>query len=418
MSKTHDLMGEKSMTSDLNRRHFLKTASLGIMALSMFNSNSHANEKELLKDRIIARRRKRRIIMNNDGNDFAPPWPDNPDKADEFLNKRTTPLVGSQVDSIFYCTGVFNFYKHPSTETELFRGWLGVDPLKIMIDYCKKNKFEIFWSVRMNDTHDSGSSVPLCEWKKEHPEYLVGKRGDKFPYGCNRWSSVNYGLKQVRNKVYRILRDVCTRYDIDGLELDFFRHPVLFKPQMTGEPVTQAQCDKMTGLLLRIRKMTVEMALKKKHPILISIRIPDSVGYCKALGIDLVKWLEEDLLDIIVGGGYFKLEPWENLAELGHKYNVPVYACLVKRRIQSAKEPEGKTEIHIWRGEALNAWRAGVDGLYTFNRFNPRDQIFREIGDPELLETLERVNQTAYVNEDCWSRPETWLKDGRDYMRR
>jgi hypothetical protein len=103
---------------------------------------------------------------------------------------------------------------------------------------------------------------------------------------------------------------------------------------------------------------------------------------------------------------------------LGHKYNVPVYACFVKRRIQSAKEPEGETSIHIWRGEALNAWRAGVDGIYTFNRFNPRDQLFREIGDSELLKTLERVDQTAYVNEDSWSRPETWLKNGRDYMKK
>jgi hypothetical protein len=390
---------------------------MGMMAFTMLDSHSHADEEKLLKNRDIARHRKRRIIMNNDGNDFAPPWPGDPGKASEFLNKRTTPLVGSQVDSIFYCTGIFNFYKHLSRETELFRGWPGVDPLKIMIEYCKKNQFEIFWSMRMNDTHDSGSSVPLCEWKKAHPEYLVGKKGDKFPYGNNRWSSVNYDLPEVRNKVYRILRDVCSRYDVEGLELDFFRHPVLFKPQMTGDPVTQAQCDKMTSLLRRIRKMTVEMGVKKNHPILISIRVPDSVGYCKALGIDLIKWLEEDLIDIIVGGGYFKLEPWENLAALGHKYNVPVYACFVKRRIQSAQNPEGKTEIQIWRGEAFNAWKAGVDGIYTFNRFNPRDRIFREIGDPDLLKTLERADQEAYVNEDCWSRPETWLKDGRKYMK-
>lgn len=406
------------MRNNLNRRHFLKKTGLGMLALTMLDCVSNADEKQLIKDRDIARHRKRRIIMNNDGNDFAPPWPDDPGKASEFLNKRTTPLIGSQVDSIFYCTGVFNFYKHPSRETELFRGLPGVDPLKMMIEYCKKNQFEIFWSMRMNDSHDSGRSVPLCEWKKAHPEYLVGKRDDNFPYGCNRWSSVNYGLQEVRNKVYRILHDICSRYDVEGLELDFFRHPVLFSPQMTGEPVTQAQCDKMTGLLRRIRKMTVEMGLMKQHPILISIRIPDSVDYCKALGIDLIKWLEEDLIDIIVGGGYFKLEPWENLVVLGHKYNVPVYACLVKRRIQSAKEPEGKTAIHIWRGEAFNAWKAGVDGLYTFNRFNPGDQLFREIGDPKLLKNLERIGQTAYVNEDCWSRPETWLKNGRDYIRR
>ena len=70
----------------------------------------------------------------------------------------------------------------------------------------------------MNDTHDSGSSVPLCEWKKAHPEYLVGNRNSNFPYGCNRWSSVNYALQEVRDKVYRILHDTCSRYNIDGIE--------------------------------------------------------------------------------------------------------------------------------------------------------------------------------------------------------
>jgi len=86
---------------------------------------------------------------------------------------------------------------------------------------------------------------------------------------------------------------------------------------------------------------------EKKPTRLIFIRIPDSVGYCRALGIDLVRWLEDDLVDIVTWGGYFKLEVWENLVALGREYKVPVYACFEKRRIQSAKEPEGETAIQI-----------------------------------------------------------------------
>ena len=149
--------------------------------------------------------------------------------------------------------------------------------------------------------------------------------------------------------------------------------------------------------------------------MLIATRIPDSVGYCKALGIDLIAWLEEDLLDIITGGGYFKLEPWENLVMLGKKYNVPVYACFVSRRLMGGGQPEAATAIKIWRGEALNAWKAGISGIYTFNRFDPTDPIFRELGDSTLLETLDRIDQTSYV-ADIWSRPETWLKDGDRYV--
>lgn len=79
-------------------------------------------------------------------------------------------------------------------------------------------------------------------------------------------------------------------------------------------------------------------------------------------------------------------------------------------------QPEAETAIKVWRGEALNAWKAGVDGIYTFNRFNPHDPSFRELGDPDLLETLDRIDQTRYV-ANMWSRPEVWLKNGDKFVK-
>ena len=34
----------------------------------------------------------------------------------------------------------------------------------------------------------------------------------------------------------------------------------------------------------------------------------------------------------------------------------------------------------------------------------------------KLLATLERRDRTAYVNEECWSRPERWVVNGRNYV--
>jgi hypothetical protein len=257
----------------------------------------------------------------------------------------------------------------------------------------------------------------MTDWKRQHPEYLVGKQGTKYPYGCNRWSSVDYGMPEVREKVYRILEDVGTRYEVDGLEMDFFRHPVLFRPQMTGEPVTREHCDMMTDLVRRVRAMADEVGRKRGRPLLLAMRGFDSVGFSKALGIDLERWLGEGLIDILSVGGYFKFEPWGDLAALGDKYDVPVYAVFASRRIMDGGEPGKKTEIEVWRGEALNAWKASVDGIYTFNRFNPNDQVFRELGDPELLATLDRVDQESYVAQ-IWSRPDTWLKNGDHFVKK
>jgi len=358
------------------------------------------DKKELRK---AAAHRKRRIIMNNDGNDSWSKEPEKDKSPENFLSKRTSPLLGSQVDAIFYCTGVFNSYTHHSAETELRamadRGvddWAheliktGRDSLTIMADFCHANGMECFWSMRMNDTHDSADPHLFCQWKKDHPELLMGTKEDKFPYGGRRWSAVNYGLPEVREKVFRILQDVCTRYDVDGLEFDFFRHPVYFKPQMTGDPVTQEHCDMMTDLLRRVRKMVDDEGVRRGRPVMLACRVPDSLGYAKAIGLDVEKWLADDLVDIVSGTCYFHLEPWENLVALGKRYDVPVYAVLSGSRIVSPSAPESKGNIEVWRGEAWRAWEAGVDGIYTFNRFDPKDPIFRELGSTETLKDLPR----------------------------
>ena len=74
----------------------------------------------LKAERKRAAHRQRRMIMNNDGNDTRWPIAGEPRTRETFINKRTAPLVGSHVDSIFYCTGcTFNLYRHHSEESEL-----------------------------------------------------------------------------------------------------------------------------------------------------------------------------------------------------------------------------------------------------------------------------------------------------------
>ena len=372
-----------------------------------------------------ARHRKRRIIMNNDGNDFNTATPEEPKTAENFLSKRTVPLVGYHVDTIFYCTGTFNHYTHRSEETELRDGEemaaryvheltrLGTDSLETMTRFCHGNSMELFWSMRMNDNHDSSRPATVCQWKRDHPDCLMNRTG---PFAPGSWSMLDFAVPEVREKVFRILQDVALRYDIDGVELDFLRHPLYFKAQMKGEPVTQEHCDMMTDLVRRARNMLDEVAEKRGRPMLVAIRVPDSVAYCRAMGLDIVRWLEEKLVDLLTGGGYFKLAPWQNLVTLGHEHDVPVYACLVARRIMAGGGCGEESDLPRWRGEALAAWDAGVDGIYTFNRFNPRDQVLRELGDPELLRSLRRDDRVIYSGSKGYRDPGYWLRDGRMFV--
>ena len=91
---------------------------------------------------------------------------------------------------------------------------------------------------------------------------------------------------------------------------------------------------------------------------------------------------------------------------------VPVYAVLSGSRLVGVNEPERKGEIQIWRAEAMNAWRAGVNGIYTFNRFRPDAAIFRELGNPETIGPFDPA-QAPKPGEAI----EHWLKGGKQFLR-
>lgn len=95
-------------------------------------------------------------------------------------------------------------------------------------------------TVRMNDTHDGSKAEygPILfrdnKLKNEHPEYLLGTIQKPLRHGA--WSAVNFALPDVRDLAFRDIEEVCRNYDIDGIELDFFRHPVFFKSTSRGDP--------------------------------------------------------------------------------------------------------------------------------------------------------------------------------------
>jgi len=360
------------------------------------------SKEEMRQLRKQAAHRQRRIIFNNDGYDRTLAKAATPEGLSEVF---AAPLLDSHVDSIFYCDSYgFNLLAHNSDVSEvclvdnLTKELIeqGTDALEIMVDYCRKHDTEIFWSLRVNDEHDSWGADPLPQFKQDHIDCLFGTKEDPPPHGA--WSGVDYARPEVREQAFRIIQDVCQRYDIDWLELDFFRQLTCFKSAAWGQPVTQEERDMMTELLRQVRTMTEEVAQERGRPLLIAVRVPDCPEFSRALGLDWQQWLEEDLIDILVVGGYFWLRPWEEAVELGHEYDVPVYPCLSGSRVVTADEQRRRSTVRnlpeSYRASAMNVWNSGADGLYVFNfnyRFEPHHPLWRELGNPETLQQLEKV---------------------------
>jgi hypothetical protein len=369
-----------------------------------------------------AAHRPRRMIFNNDGDDVI--YTKKEPTPEALLALRTTPLLGSQVDSIFYSNSMcFGWALHNSAVFPPFTSRedlcrdnampdylrVGLDPIKVMADFGHAHGIEVFWDMRMNDTHDAGLTgygpIMLPQLKKDHPEYLVGAPDKQPPYGT--WSSVNYAVPEVRELCYRFFEEVCQRFDVDGVELDFFRHACFFKSVAWGGEASEEERAMMTDLVRRIRAMTERESLRRGRPILVAIRVPDSVEYSRAIGLDVERWLQEGLVDLLSGTCYFQLNPWEYLIGLGHKYDVPVYPSLSDSRVLSETRFQRRS-LESYRGRAANAWAAGADGIYLFNYFNPNGPIWRELGDPQALKTKDKLYFLTVRN----GPPDSYLKDG------
>ncbi len=177
-----------------------------------------------------------------------------------FLAARTTGLEKTSVDSIFYCTGTTVKFTHMTEKLDLFDwdkdanpdfenpkgrdfGWVTrmhskeLDPLKLIANFAQDHGKSCFWSLRMNDTHDSTFAElrPWAEprWKLENPHLLMHPERQQSKYGWINgpswtWSALDYNHEEVRDRILETVADVAMRYRLEGLELDFTRFPVFF----------------------------------------------------------------------------------------------------------------------------------------------------------------------------------------------
>ena len=382
--------------------------------------------------------RQRRVIFNNDGDDLL--HVDGSATAEKFLSVRTDHAAGTMVDSVFYFsrrpisplyTGAVKVDPLAGRLQELSRQ--GTDDLRLVIEASRKQGIEVFWSMRMNDIHDNAKhESEIAQWKKDHRHVLMGRPEDKerFPPEDPRhiWTFVDYARPEVRDLMVATFKEVLAGYDVDGVDLDFLRHPAFFPETRLFQPVTRPHLEMMTELVGRIRGEVLAASRRRGRPVLMSIRVLPTLAQNRHFGFDIQEWVRRGYLDlIVVGGGYDPFTmPAKDMIDRGDQWGVPVYVCLSSsgfvhsmagRRFYSTdadqwgqSQPEASEEVALrgWRAAAANAWLAGAKGIMTFNLF-PRQpesratrmarRVWKEIGDPETLAFSDKL----YVVENLES---------------
>ena len=212
----------------------------------------------------------------------------------------------------------------------------GVDPLAETVKWCRKNKREAVVSLPVNPRIHGyvkpSSKDPVGEWrtylwpsfKTKNPDALMSP-DDKTPIAVGSKYDVDYGAAKVRDKFVSNAKEILGKYDVDGLMVDFMRYPVFFRNVATGGKADAKDLAAMTQMMQTIAAACKGAATRLGHPVTFCARVPDSVGYCKDVGIDLQAWFDAKLLDAVILGGPFQLNRWNVTGDLARKAGIPYY---------------------------------------------------------------------------------------------
>ena len=360
----------------------------------------------------------KRMIVDNDGGDV---FGCKSGSYEDFIAARLINLPSTGITTLFYTTisSGFSLFTHRTAVGSVRVGQepylpvnrvpemleRGTDCLAYVSRFCREHGIELFWSMRMNDTHDgtgqvySDLSFLQNRFKREHPECLLGT-ADHYPrFGAK--TAVNYGMPLVRELAFGFVKEVLDNYSVDGIHLDFFRHPVFFPTPANGEHATEHEIMLMTDL---IRRIAVEV---HSHGKLLSIRVPDDVPYARFLGLDVEDWLRLGLIDLLCTTGYIQLNDWEYSCRLGHRYHVPVYASLDEIRSSNAGNAASQRNLpEVMRARICDALGQGCDGILCFNYIFDSDlnkpdvrhryELLAEAASPEALPAGSRTFFASY----------------------
>ncbi len=260
-------------------------------------------------------------------------------------------------------------------------------PLTAMAELCREAGLDIFPSVRMNSHYDTDPDTPGGgRFRREHPEALIGKPGETLPEGSLEWgvrTGVDYTHPEVRRHMAGVICELFERFDVDGVELDFMRHPTFF-PLESG----YANRHLMTDLVRHVKGRMAAVGAGRGRRIDLAVRVPPTLSNANRIGLDVAAWMAEGLVDIVIAGGGFI--PFETavgeFVEAAEGSGCLVYGCI--ERLRPALDDE------VIRAIAAHHYEAGASGIYLFNYFSKppewKRRMFAELADPAALARLDK----------------------------
>jgi hypothetical protein len=277
---------------------------------------------------------------------------------------------------------------------------VGFDPHQAICERVHTAGKKFYIKTRINDAHVSaprlwfdygGSRARATNFLLSQPELWLGyhdqKRRERGLAMVN-----DFAHEKVRNQRLAEIEEICKRYELDGLELNFCRSYHLFKEQEIdlGRELLTDFMRQMRGILDRIggeRGRRIE-AIVRFH-VSLEARHYQDMEY--ADGADIVGWMKEELVDMVVptvpvaaveGARYLK-----KYVDAAKDFPCAVFAGT--RNPNHDDLTLRPITQEILRAQICSYERAGVDGVYYWwPRIDPSHanwNMLQEIGHPDRL---------------------------------
>lgn len=259
-------------------------------------------------------------------------------------------------------------------------------PVTALSKLCREAGLQFFPRVRMSSHYEIDPRNPAYgRFRRDNPELLIGKPGEELAVGSLPWgqrTGLNYAFPEVREYMRRIIFETFERFDVDGVELDYMRHPGVFR---SDEAYQNRYL--MTDLIETVHKRLKEVGAERGRDLQLAVRVPPTLADSVRIGLDVERWIRDGLVDIVaVGGGFISFEtPIREFVEAAEDSGCQIYGCIEATR---------HLDDDAVRALAARWLSHGATGIYLYNFYTIypewNKRIAEEVSDPVLL---ERVNK-------------------------
>ncbi len=245
---------------------------------------------------------------------------------------------------------------------------LSIDYVGLWCDVFTQMGINTWISFRMNDAHERDTAIGvshlMSDFFHENPQFYRVKHHTYSEYYDKIY---DFTHEEVRERFLQLINESLSRYNCYGIELDFQREAYLW--YIGGE---YNGLDIFNQFMRDIDDLLAIYEEKYGHELKFAVRVPSDPMTCYELGLDVVTWAAEGIVDHVTAGGRFMttdtdipIRLWDSLLE---PHGVTLAASIEQAYISHSRlNNVGGATLELLAGIAANAYSQGADKVYLFN---------------------------------------------------